>query len=65
LFNRLQVPFENRVTDTVDLSTMAWNFKEQDADWENIGLKTLAEDTDWNSSYDEHWGELYNATKNV
>lgn len=65
LFKRLKIPFKNMTADGVTTDAANWNFAELDLDWQSIGLKTLANDADWNSSFDDHWGELYNKTKNV
>jgi hypothetical protein len=54
------------MTDTIlIIDDIAWNFEESDLDWQSIALKTLVNDADWNSSYDGHWSELYDATKST
>jgi hypothetical protein len=65
LFKRLHIPFKNVTSDSASNDAQLWNFPESDLDWQSIGLKALADDADWNSSFDDHWGELYDKTKNL
>lgn len=65
LFKRLQIPFKNMTADAVHDNDVLWNYPEPDLDWQAISVETLAKDSDWNSSFDDHWGELYNKTKNI
>ena len=59
VFKQLQIPFNSLSNDFLP------TVEEEDIEWADISQSVLADDADWNSSFDDHWDTLYLQTKNL